>query len=924
METEKNDFSQDICDWAGSNVHPKWQHELLRVLAEGRFLSERDISCFADKAINEALPKISSWFTPPEATVVDAPRKLKKDDFKIRSSTEAPVILKKIEHISGVNRLKNGAFLDFDSEAMTVVFGPNGSGKSGYTRILKQFAASRGVELILPNAIDAPGSAGSASVAYIQGDDEKTLKWVEGQDAEDSEFRRVRVFDTRAASSHIQDANEVAYVPPQLVVLSEYVEALSKIKIHIENQRLQHNQKNAEILQFGDDRLNRLVEKLGTKEAKSVIEEIEEFSQVDEKKLENLKKELLLLKAESPDKLARRASTRINIVKSVHSRIGSVKESISELSVEKAHKLRRGLDIATSNVTSIKASLSEADRLGLNRSSEWSTMLGAAVQLFEDRENEYSAQHPTVDDWIACPLCQQELDEDSKERLRKFKEFLTGNANEAFTNAQNAFDFYSNRLDDIASLVPDDKNIEKEVREISDQLELDDDQTRLLEKNFIDFWHSVKNLLGIRRSALEGGGDPDATENSNYDTYDHAQGLQVDHSGSSCAEGIDELLRSLLILYHNEMGKQLKLAEEENGSKAIGNEIIELEYRKSLAENRNKFRVTHDRKLWDQAYADAVSSCSPTKATNLVKKLSKSYIDQVLHEFQGELTILGFDPSIPIALTLEKTSRGVSFIKVKFNDEKRNHVERILSEGEQRVVSLAGFFADLTGTEDMSCLVFDDPVSSLDHRFRSKVAERLVKESACRQVVVFSHDYAFVRLLKRAHHEENLVRRSNGDKLLPEIAEKEIARKDAGSGVLVDYEWRQANLKKQIGALKKILQDLESLERKSPDCFPEESRNFLCAIRETWERVVEEVLLNGVVVRLDPAVHTQKLKPLFDISEEDLATVELGMTVESRLMAGHSDPGEIGYERFPDSGCLRAELDRLVNFRDGVNSRRKN
>ncbi|MGV0351973.1 hypothetical protein ACUY2G_13930, partial [Corynebacterium guaraldiae] len=88
-------------------------------------------------------------------------------------------------------------------------------------------------------------------------------------------------------------------------------------------------------------------------------------------------------------------------------------------------------------------------------------------------------------------------------------------------------------------------------------------------------------------------------------------------------------------------------------------------------------------------------------------------------------------------------------------------------------------------------------------------------------------------------------------------------------------------------------------------------------------RPVEETLLNSAVVRMDPAVHTQKLRPLTDINEKDLATVELGMTVESRVMRGHSKAGEIAAQDFPKSSVLKVELERLTEFHKSVRKRRQ-
>src|SRR5437016_13105984 len=71
-------------------------------------------------------------------------------------------------------------------------------------------------------------------------------------------------------------------------------------------------------------------------------------------------------------------------------------------------------------------------------------------------------------------------------------------------------------------------------------------------------------------------------------------------------------------------------------------------------------------------------------------------------------------------------------------------VQDILSEGEKTCVGLAAFLTELATAGHQSALVFDDPVTSLDHRWRPQVAQRLVEEAAHRQIIVFTHDLIFV------------------------------------------------------------------------------------------------------------------------------------------------------------------------------------
>src|SRR5690606_3999306 len=65
-------------------------------------------------------------------------------------------------------------------------------------------------------------------------------------------------------------------------------------------------------------------------------------------------------------------------------------------------------------------------------------------------------------------------------------------------------------------------------------------------------------------------------------------------------------------------------------------------------------------------------------------------------------------------------------------------VKAILSEGEQTCVALAAFLTELATATHNSALVFDDPVTSLDHKWRKRVATRLVEEGHKRQIIIFT------------------------------------------------------------------------------------------------------------------------------------------------------------------------------------------
>ena len=51
----------------------------------------------------------------------------------------------------------------------------------------------------------------------------------------------------------------------------------------------------------------------------------------------------------------------------------------------------------------------------------------------------------------------------------------------------------------------------------------------------------------------------------------------------------------------------------------------------------------------------------------------------------------------------------------------------IISEGESKAVALAEFLAEISCSPTSSGVIFDDPVSSLDHLIRENVAKEFVK-----------------------------------------------------------------------------------------------------------------------------------------------------------------------------------------------------
>jgi hypothetical protein len=155
--------------------------------------------------------------------------------------------------------------------------------------------------------------------------------------------------------------------------------------------------------------------------------------------------------------------------------------------------------------------------------------------------------------------------------------------------------------------------------------------------------------------------------------------------------------------------------------------------------------------------------------------------------------------------------------------------------------------------DTQSAIVFDDPVSSLDHLHRDRVAARLAEAGQTRQVIVFTHDMAFLLLLDEAC-------RATKDREATPVAYRLISRGTENAGYC--HQDPPANvmpLDKVIDGMKAHLANVKiHHERGDQAKWLREVTSFQDQLRTTWERAVEEVI-GPVIRRLSRKVDTTGL-----------------------------------------------------------------
>jgi hypothetical protein len=217
----------------------------------------------------------------------------------------------------------------------------------------------------------------------------------------------------------------------------------------------------------------------------------------------------------------------------------------------------------------------------------------------------------------------------------------------------------------------------------------------------------------------------------------------------------------------------------------------------------------------------------------------------------------------------------------KANGDPLFSVIDVASEGEHRCVALAAFLAELSQASHRSAIVFDDPVSSLDHKRRDAISVRLVQEAKCRQVIVFTHDLAFVCDLQSAARDHGV-----------EIAYQHLDRFAGVPGRVLDgLLWDAKSCREQMKTLREQVGYADKASREKGDAeYREVAMPVIGRIRGACERIVEEHLFNKVIQRHDSRINIGCMESVAVVTVEQYKTVHMIWRECSNIIEAHAKP----------------------------------
>jgi hypothetical protein len=208
-----------------------------------------------------------------------------------------------------------------------------------------------------------------------------------------------------------------------------------------------------------------------------------------------------------------------------------------------------------------------------------------------------------------------------------------------------------------------------------------------------------------------------------------------------------------------------------------------------------------------------------------------------------------------------------------------HRLSEILSEGEQKVIALADFLAEVELTPKAP-IIFDDPVNSLDYRRMKELVDRLVELSRERQVVVFSHNIWFTTELL-----------SRYEKSTADCSYYDVQADGVRFGVVSKGTHPRADTYKNLkGKLNGLIHSAGKASGETQSALIEKCYEYL---RSICEVVVETELLQGVTQRYQPNVKMTVLPNIrFDRLRQASETIFEVFEKCCRCIASHSQPLE--------------------------------
>lgn len=838
------------------NERPKWLQSAACLLIDSkRMPSDDEITELANLCIKEASGVKEGYSKIASGALAQAAQ---RPELRINN----------ILGVSGVNALKNGAYLSFGNTNLAVVYGANGSGKTGFSRLLKQACGSRAKDELLGNVFSNESSPATADIELSVNGKTHTVTWTLNEGALPP-LRHIHVFDTNAALMYMGE-NEATYEPSRMRFNSSLIAICDRVSVYLNQEKKTLTSKFPGIpLALITTSPIQWLNMLHANTKLDVIEQKCQFSKgLDD---ERIATETALAQKDVQGRLKVIAQDRLAFQR-VKKGIENLKFALNDEAIKAvitarsdAYKKRK---IANEEAKKVFANVA-LDGVG---QSAWMALWKHAKE-FSEKHAYPNIDFPSTGDDSRCVLCQQALTFDGKKRMDHFQKYVQGGLESDAKTAESLRDDLTKRMLSLP--------VEHDWLVHMNQLKVPED----IAKQYL-------TSLTLRREAVDIADSILKIPLFDWDPLDKAC------RNISSALDLEE--------------KTLNKLQQDGQRQKLGIRLKELQAAQWLNQNKSALLEERLRLKSISTFDSAIRLTSTNALTKKSNELAKDELDAGYQKrFAEELRKLG-GTRLPVKPESKKQGKGkITFGLTLQGNSSAVPAEKILSEGETRIVALAAFLADITGSGQKSPFIFDDPISSLDQGFEEKVVDRLVDLAVDRQVIIFTHRLSLLSLVESTTTKLKDHAGKSGLKAPVSVTVQTLRKLGKSAGIVAKLSLRDSKPVKALARIKNefLPQLRKHSDNSDVDTFEREAWQVFSEFRILVEKCIESVLLNEVLIRFRRDIQTKgRLSKLTKIVQSDCDFIDDLMTRYS--VFEHSQSDELPAAS-PDLEQIEQDVDAL-------------
>lgn len=841
---------EEVLSWA--ETRPWWQQKVLARIIAGVTFGEHDYEDIARSLMEE--PE-----SPPDGGGFS--------NLTLPPVTQdEPVRMIAVRKLANVNRLAPGQELTFEPNGLTVVYGHNGSGKSGYARVISSMVGARHQKKILSDVFDNEPRTPSGEIVFEVGDKERTV--ILGQ-SPDPELKRIAFYDEYCGNSYLTTDAEISYRPSAVKLLEDLAVVCTGVSQVIKAWTQEKSQPTPLPRVDPQGSAGEFLRGLSASTSDDAVEAAIQCPADAAEQLEKQKIIVARLRASNPNhekaqllKISEELTTIADHLETLDTKVGmQAAQQLADL-VANA-ELAQEMANLVSRRTFANEPLSEVG------SSVWKVLWSAAEAYSKVAYPDHP--FPYTSDGAVCVLCQQRIDAEAADRLESFQRFVMDTTVEEAKDAQSQVDKFR---DGLRGLIERPEKISKAII----QLEVKK-YPRVEELN------SILVALRDRTLALAEGEEAHSVDVAA--TVAFLRKDAVTHRYQAHRVNVEEF------------AKQLRQAEAQE--RQLCDQIAMHDGWQLIEDERTRFQAK-------EKLEKKLSETNTASITKKVGELTRAYVTQEADEFfTREAQNLGLEH---VRFRATSARQGSQFHRTEFRDARSGtKLTDVLSEGEQTSLGFVGFLTEAHFDASKSALIFDDPVSSLDHMKRESVARRIVELAKERQVVVFTHDVAFTMLLRKAADEIAVPYATRG-------IEK---RRKAEPGYTTEHHpWIAKDAAQRVDKLKQEVAALRRQEKGMPgEDYQRETEKIAGHMSQTWERIISQVIAEPLVDFVSLEVRVGKLRIIGRVTEQDVKTYDDSYGRISAWASRHDPNPALNYVP-PTVEELKSEIDVIEDWLNRV------